>query len=551
MVSQLRTHLTTIEEAYNKSPQAAAFRIAKLHPTTGKVDEWLTMSYAQFRGDILAQATYWSQFLQSRNIQPGSVVTLWLHGMDYNDATLIFGLSRAGYILLLVSFSLPTTEGVYNLAEQAESKFIVYDSSKKDLIDTAPSPIPDYCRDMKAHQELLRKISPSEEGLPLLHEMAADPNAVVFIVLTSGSTYGPPKQVPWTYQWIDHNIAKYEHTSHQQSVNTWIGSICHAGQLLASARAFLSASTIVQPSSLGFDSDELIDMAHRCSLTILTQFPSFFILHLQRARKDPALVKVLQGLSAVFLGGMALSDGDIKWCVENDVPLQFSFASTETGGLLRSAPGKPPTWFQPTKSSSLRFKPVEYPQGSADGNEGSSEQPQTQKLFELVVLSDSKDCPVPSLRSPEDGHFHTGDLFEEVAPGFYESRGRADDWIKLLWAGRCDARCVEDNTLTHCRDLIHSCIVTGSYRPSIVLFVEPHADTNLSQSELQEEILRRIAPTQVHLFEGHKIVNPRQVYVVPMGSLPRTTIKGNIRRKAVEELYKKELDDIYEAIKKA
>jgi acyl-CoA synthetase (AMP-forming)/AMP-acid ligase II len=265
MVSQLRTHLTTIEEAYNKSPQAAAFRIAKLHPTTGKVDEWLTMSYAQFRGDILAQATYWSQFLQSRNIQPGSVVTLWLHGMDYNDATLIFGLSRAGYILLLVSFSLPTTEGVYNLAEQAESKFIVYDSSKKDLIDTAPSPIPDYCRDMKAHQELLRKISPSEEGLPLLHEMAADPNAVVFIVLTSGSTYGPPKQVPWTYQWIDHNIAKYEHTSHQQSVNTWMqvhlvfvlcirayiianvifssyvirGSICHAGQLLSTLALLL------------------------------------------------------------------------------------------------------------------------------------------------------------------------------------------------------------------------------------------------------------------------------------------------------------------------
>jgi acyl-CoA synthetase (AMP-forming)/AMP-acid ligase II len=326
MVSQLRTHLTAIEVAYNRSPQVAAFRIAKLHPTTGKVDEWLTVSYEQFRGDILAQATYWSGILQSRDIQPGSVVTLWLHGMDYNDATLIFGLSRAGYIPQLVSFSLPTAEGVYDVAQSAESKFIIYDSSQKEVVNAVPSPIPTQCRDIKEHQEHLRKTSPSDEGLPLLHEMATDPEAVVFIVLTSGSTYGPAKQVPWTHQWVENNIAKMivqdEHASHQQNVNTWMGSICHGGQLLASAGAFLGASTMVQPSSLAFDSDELIDMARRCSLTILAQFPPLFALHLQRARKDPELLKVLQGLSAVVLAGMAPADGDIAWCVENNIPLQ-------------------------------------------------------------------------------------------------------------------------------------------------------------------------------------------------------------------------------------
>lgn len=62
------------------------------------------------------------------------------------------------------------------------------------------------------------------------------------------------------------------------------------------------------------------------------------------------------------------------------------------------------------------------------------------KLLELVVLSSSPDCPDVSLRSKEDGDFHTGDLFEEVQPGLYASRGRNDDWIKLYAAGRCDTR---------------------------------------------------------------------------------------------------------------
>jgi acyl-coenzyme A synthetase/AMP-(fatty) acid ligase len=552
MVSQLQTHLTAIEGAYNKHPQVAAFKIPKLHPTTGKVDEWTSVSYAQFRADILAHASYWSIFLQSRNIKPGSVVTLWLRGLDYNDATLIFGISRAGYTLQLISLSIPTVEAVFDVAQRAESKIIIYDSSQKDLINAVSNPIPTHCRDLKAHQELLHNSSPSDEGLPVLDELAADPNAVVFILHTSGSTSGVPKLVPWTYQWLDHNITKLivgdEYTSNKQSVNTWMGTFCHGGQLLSSARAFFAASTFVQPSSLAFDSDELIDMVRRCSLTVLAQFPPLFAIHLQRARRDPELRKILQSLSAVVLVGMAPTDADMAWCAEKKIPLQLAFASTEAGVLLMTIPGKPATWYYPVEASSYQFEPVEDedPAPPAASNEGSAEQPRTQKLLELVVLSDSKGCPVPSLRSHKDGHFHTGDLFEEVAPGFYESRGRGDDWIKLLNAGRCDTRAIEGNALELCRDLIHSCVATGYYRPSVVLFVEPRADNKLNEAELQNEILRRITPGQVRMWAHEKIVDPRQILVAPMGSLPRTSIKGNIRRKAVEEMFKERLDRVYE-----
>lgn len=61
------------------------------------------------------------------------------------------------------------------------------------------------------------------------------------------------------------------------------------------------------------------------------------------------------------------------------------------------------------------------------------------QLLELVILSESGDCPDASLRQA-DGHLHTGDLFLEIEPGSYASQGRVDDWIKSENSLRCDAR---------------------------------------------------------------------------------------------------------------
>lgn len=63
----------------------------------------------------------------------------------------------------------------------------------------------------------------------------------------------------------------------------------------------------------------------------------------------------------------------------------------------------------------------------------------TGRLLELVILSESGDCPDVSLRHP-DGHFHTGDLFLEFEGGKYLSRGRKDDWIKSENSLRCDTK---------------------------------------------------------------------------------------------------------------
>ena len=66
-------------------------------------------------------------------------------------------------------------------------------------------------------------------------------------------------------------------------------------------------------------------------------------------------------------------------------------------------------------------------------------QSSTGRLLELVILSESGDCPDVSLRNA-DGHFHTGDLFLEVETGKYLSQGRKDDWIKSENSLRCDTK---------------------------------------------------------------------------------------------------------------
>lgn len=165
------------------------------------------------------------------------------------------------------------------------------------------------------------------------------------------------------------------------------------------------------------------------------------------------------------------------------------------------------------------------------------------RLLELVILSSSGDCPDRSLRAA-DGHYHTGDLFIETAPGCYVSRGRDDDWIKSQNSLRCDTKAIEDNVRATCADLVADCIVVGNGRPSPALFVEPRTDAS-SAEQLKKDIVRRIRAFHARRYLHESIKSPAYVFVVPCGTLPRTATKGNIRRKAVEEAFRAELDEAF------
>lgn len=96
------------------------------------------------------------------------------------------------------------------------------------------------------------------------------------------------------------------------------------------------------------------------------------------------------------------------------------------GGKGQDAP-----FLRSISGMSYSFQPIEPTR--AESHQSSA------RMLELVILSNSPDCPDVSLRH-KDGHFHTGDLFIEPAPGSYVFRGRDDDWIKTQNSLRCDTK---------------------------------------------------------------------------------------------------------------
>lgn len=97
------------------------------------------------------------------------------------------------------------------------------------------------------------------------------------------------------------------------------------------------------------------------------------------------------------------------------------------GGEGREAP-----FLKPLAGMAYEFRPIA--QSTTDVSHQS-----TTRLLELIILKSSADCPDASLRHA-DGDFHTGDLFQEAAPGSYVFRGRDDDWIKSENSLRCDTK---------------------------------------------------------------------------------------------------------------
>ena len=193
-----------------------------------------------------------------------------------------------------------------------------------------------------------------------------------------------------------------------------------------------------------------------------------------------------------------------------------------------------PALLQALPGTSYRFAPV-------DSAEEEGVHQSNARLHELVILADSPDCP--SVLRHADGDFHTGDLFQQVYPGWYIFRGRDDDWIKSESSLRCDTKAIEDNTRLMCGNMIFECIVVGTGRPSPVMFIEPAVD--MDKNKLKKEIVRKTRHFNSRRYFHERIISPDMIVVVPPHTLPRTATKGNIRRRAVEEAFKTEIDRIF------
>ncbi|KAL0951048.1 hypothetical protein HGRIS_007788 [Hohenbuehelia grisea] len=527
------SHLTVLEQSAVRYASSPVFKVPRLDLSTKQVLSWESITYSQFQSDVERFARYWSRVLRQDGIPPRSVVGIWLGGMTYTDVLHIYSVCRAGYIPQLFSLRLPNPEVIYELLQRAGARALIHDSSFASLLDSAPVPT-----HLAATSE---QVDPQNEPLPVLYN--GQPEEIVFIFHTSGSTSGSPKLVPCSYKWLETTIRKAHQVSTplasgRQDVTVWMGSMCHIGQTFMLMGSLQHGSCVIQPTAIAFSSDELIDMVARCGLNRLNQFATFLATHLRNSRKDAKLLSIIQNLDEVLYSGLPLAREEEDWAYRSGVNLKNLFGSTECGAMLLSIGGRDRSapLLRSLDGVSYGFVPTEPSAQTESGHQS------TARMLELVIYAHSGDCPDASLRSA-DGHLHTGDLFQEAGPGSYVFRGRDDDWIKSENSLRCDTKAIEDHVRATCGTLIQECIVVGSGRPSPALFVEPAG--NVDSDKLKREIIRKTRQFHSRRYLHERITSTNMILIVEPGTLPRTATKGNIRRKAVEEKYKDTLDAIY------
>ncbi|KAI0375330.1 acetyl-CoA synthetase-like protein [Pilatotrama ljubarskyi] len=536
-----RTHLTILEETATVYPDAPAFRVPRIDPGSERVLEWEVVTYSEFWQDVERFARYWTHKLTASGIPARSVVGLWLGGMTYVDAVHIYSVIRAGYIPQFFSLRLPNPDIIFELLERSQGKALIYDESYASVLSQNPVPT------LEAADA--RTLPSADVSLPP-NQGSTNGDDTLMIFHTSGSTSGRPKLVPCSYAWWDFTLTKTYAAmkpkaarNGRQDVTVWMGSLCHFGQTFMLSGMIQHGSCTVQFTKQAFSSDELVDMIQRCGLSRINQFPTYLTHHLRNSRHSPKLLAFLQGLDEILISGLMMSPEDEDWVYRNGIKLMNCYGSTEVGSMLVSPEDDLQNavhTISPVPGTKYAFVPLE-PAAQCDPETGYHDA--NAQLLELVVLAESRDCPDRSLRHA-DGNYHTGDLFIEVAPGRYVYRGRNDDWIKSENSLRCDTKAIEDNVLATCADLVATCIVVGNGRPSPALFVEPAVE-GADPEKLKRDIVRRIRPFHARRYMHERIVSARFVLVVPRNTLPRTATKGNIRRRAVEDAFREDLDRVY------
>lgn len=296
------------------------------------------------------------------------------------------------------------------------------------------------------------------------------------------------------------------------------------------------------PTEIPYSNEELRQIIKQCGLTRLNMFPTFLSNALHEARRDASLLKALQGLEYILYGGGALDPTDEAWACSQGLHLVNVFGSTEIGIMMISEDTTNPSYLTNLPGSTYEFVPLE------------EDTHLDEQLLEIVVLSESPDCPDVSLRSSKDGKFYTGDFFVEVKPGQFVAKGRNDDWIKMAMALRCDTGSIEANAMETCGDdLIDAVVVIGAGRPSPSMIIELRQGASIGPEEhdpeigllrIKNEILFRINPFHKRRYMHERIDDARFILIVSQGTLPRTATKGNIRRKQVEEMFKSRLDQV-------
>ncbi|KAH9848727.1 acetyl-CoA synthetase-like protein [Lenzites betulinus] len=500
--------------------------------------KWGSITCQDFIDALVAATDHWSRELSALGLQQGDVVGMWLKGSHWSDLAHIYSVAAAGFVPEVFGLAF-TTPFVQDLLDAHKARALIYADTYEALLSSA-----------EWQQATLKLPRPDE--LPTTGASPSTPAAVneddiAMIFHTSGTTGGRPKPVPQTHKWL---VAEGEvtwkcviqrHPEGQHIFNN-IGSFASIGAATCVTFISWSGACLTQSSGREITADEFLAMVQKCGLNLLLQYAPWLAKLLAAARQRPEVLEALRGLQQIAYTGASMNPEDEQWALQEGIKLTPMYANTECGPLMVANLDSGESYLQLASEVTCKLVPV----GREDDGSSSAH---SRRLYEFFVSADSKTCPHPSVRNRPDGHV-TGDLFEEVKPGCYVFRGRSDDWIRT--GGNpafCDTKAIEENVLKTCGDIVHNCVVVGHQRVCPILVVELETSVDASTVDLADkvkgEIIARTASFNERLFAHERITSPTCILVVPTGSLPRTTEKGNVRRKATEDHFRAEIEKIY------
>ncbi|KAL0579504.1 hypothetical protein V5O48_002488 [Marasmius crinis-equi] len=544
-----RTPLTNLKRAVDCWPSAAAFKIPIIENSVD-IAGYSEVTYEEFYKGVEKAASYWRNKLSGDGVPAGSVVGVCLLGYTYTDVLHVYGLMMAEYIPQTFTLFPSAIEALNTLLKSSGAQALIYQEGHFDRVKSWISTH----TTLKLYPAISAFPEPESDSNPPLPGLSSEKHSdddIVIIVHTSGSTSGIPKCVPYTYRFMDAAVAKAALTcvpgpTRTRDVNSWLGSACQAANLTFVLSTIYYGGCTMAQTHKSPSASEWKCMITLGGLTRATLFPTVLSRVIQYCAKNAELLELMRTLDSIMFAGAAMPPEELEWAKESGLKLMNLYGSTECGTPMllsdRSGDGKPEHLClarllksDGTPLVRYRFDPV----ACSDLYHG-------EELKELVVLADSEDLPVRSFLQ-DDGTFHTGDIFEEVAPGEFVHRGRQDDFIKMAYGQKCDAGAIENIARNVCNGLFTDCVVIGSDRPSPVLVAEADMKSDSVEMDLKQDIYQRISESEAHrrLYPHEQIASPDSVIVVRNGSLPRTATKGNIRRKAVGISMKETLDKIF------
>jgi hypothetical protein len=176
-----------------------------------------------------------------------------------------------------------------------------------------------YSVDIAFPPTLVRYVAPASKGS----------NHRAFILHTSGTSGGSPKLVFYQAKWMEALFTKMrgcwvEVSSSTQDVISSMGSLCHVGQWFVVFLAIQRRACVIQPSTIAYSTQELLELSDTQGLNRLFSFSPYLKPHLDKAKSDERTLDCLRGMRQIIYSGVPLDDSVVGWAFESGIPLMVS-----------------------------------------------------------------------------------------------------------------------------------------------------------------------------------------------------------------------------------